>query len=265
MSDTLSGPGLNVDMHPGGVAVLSLDRPGAGNSINLALAEALDAAVTRLADEPGLVALVLTGAGGKFFCTGGDLKEYRAIADRDDLEAVFGRVRQVLDRLEDFPVPVIAAVEGYALGGGAELVLACDHRIAAAGAQLGFAQVRLGIVPGWNGIERLVRAAGRWRAIEMLSTGRRLDAQEALVVGLVDRVVADGAALEAALALAAELRHAAPLALRAVKRLVSEAETGGRAARTDAAERFAALWFSADHREAEAAFAEKRKPVFSGH
>jgi enoyl-CoA hydratase len=256
---------LSVEIRDGGVAVLSLTRPAAGNSINVSLAEALEEALTRLTDEPGLVALIVTAAGGRFFCTGGDLKEYRAIETRDDLEAVFGRVRRVLDRLEEFPVPVIAAVEGYALGGGAELVLACDHRIAAAGAQLGFAQVRLGIVPGWNGIERLVRAAGRWRATDLLATGRRLDAQEALAVGLLDRVVPDGHALQAAFAFAAELRHAAPMALTAVKRLVADAEARGRESRAGAADLFADLWFSADHREAEAAFAEKRKPVFGGH
>lgn len=257
-------PDLSLEIRPDGVAVLTLNRPGAGNAINRALAEALDAAMTRLAAEPGLVALVVTGAGGRFFCTGGDLKEYRGIETRDDLEAVFGRVRAVLDRLEAFPLPVIAAVEGYALGGGAEMVLACDHRIAGQGAQLGFAQVRLGIVPGWNGIERLVRAAGRWRAIELLATGRRLPADEAQAVGMIDRVVPDGTALEAALTLAAELRQAAPLVLAAVKRLVAEAEAQGRASRAGAADSFAELWFSADHREAEAAFAEKRKPVFAG-
>lgn len=255
---------LLVERH-GDAAVLTLNRPQAGNSINAELSAALDEALARLAGDRTLRALVLTGAGQKFFCTGGDIKEYRALADRSAVEAVFGRTRRALDRLEDFPVPTIAAVEGHALGGGTEIVLACDLAIAGATARFGLPQVRLGIVPGWNGIERLVRRCGRGAALRMIAGGEPVDAAAARDLALVDEVAPAGAALEAALRLAGSFSAAAPLALVQAKRLVAAAaRQGAEALRADACASFAELWFSADHREAEAAFMEKRAPRFVG-
>lgn len=248
-----------------GVAVLTLNRAQAGNSVNAELSAALDAALTGLEGDLSLRALIVTGAGGRFFCTGGDIKEYRALSDRAAVEAVFGRTRDVLDRIERFPVPTIAAVEGFALGGGAEIVLACDHAVAGETARIGFPQVRLGIVPGWNGIERLVARCGRRAALRLAAGGEPLAAASAEAAGLLDRVVPAGAAFEAALDFAEPLKAAAPLALRAAKRLVAAATTAlNDARRTDAAATFADLWFTRDHREAEAAFAEKRAPRFTG-
>ena len=247
------------------VAILTLNRPHAGNSINAELSAALDEALPPLAADPGLRALIVQGAGGKFFCTGGDIKEYRALADPQEVERIFGRTRRVLDCLEDFPVPTIAAVEGHALGGGAEFVLACDVAIAGDAARFGLPQARLGIVPGWNGIERLVRRCGRRAALRMVAGGEPIGAEGARAAGLVDETVPAGGALDAALALAAAFAKAAPLALRQAKRLVSAADSArSDAVRSQAAAAFVELWFSADHREAEAAFAEKRAPSFVG-
>jgi enoyl-CoA hydratase/carnithine racemase len=171
----------------------------------------------------------------------------------------------VLDRIEGFPVPTIAAVEGHALGGGAEIVLACDHAFAGSTARIGFPQVKLGIVPGWNGIERLVARCGRRTALKFVARGDPVDAEEAQRAGLIDAVVPTGAALDAALALASSYKTVAPLALRQAKRLVAAAAPRlDEQRRADAAAAFVDLWFTSDHREAERAFAEKRAPRFRG-
>lgn len=249
----------------GGAAILTLNRPAAGNSVNAELAAALDEALPQLAADTALRALVIQGAGTRFFCTGGDIKEYRALANADEVERIFGRTRRVLDLIEDFPVPTIAAVEGHALGGGAEIALACDLAVAGETARFGMPQVRLGIVPGWNGIERLVRRCGRPAALRMVAGGEPISAEAARAAGIVEEVVPAGQALDAALALAASFGKAGPLALRQAKALVAAADfTRSDALRSQAAAAFVQLWFSADHHEAEAAFAEKRTPCFVG-
>jgi enoyl-CoA hydratase/carnithine racemase len=249
----------------GTTAVLTLNRPETGNSINVALSTALDDALTQLAEDSALRALIIRGAGPKFFCTGGDIKEYRALARREDIQTVFDRTRRALDGLEDFPVPTIAAVEGHALGGGAEIVLACDLACSGSTATFGFPQVRLGIVPGWNGIERLVRRCGRATALRLAAGGETINAEAAKSIGLIEQIVPAGEAFDAALALAASFAKAAPLALRQAKRLTIAADrTRDPVLRAQAAEAFADLWFSADHREAEEAFIQKRTPSFTG-
>lgn len=156
---------------------------------------------------------------------------------------------------------MIAAINGYALGGGAELALACDLRFASADAQIGFPQSRLGLITGWNGVERLVRLVGRAEAMRMLLTAERLSAAGALAKRIVDVVPGNGTALEYAVSFLSNL-SAAPLAISAVKRAVratSQPDVGDVTAAI-----FEQLWFTDDHREAEAAFAEKRSPVFRG-
>src|ERR1700712_2517515 len=180
-----------------GVAlVLTIDRVGAGNSLDLRTAEALSTAVSDAAANSDLRAIVITGAGDRFFCAGGDLKAYQAIESTELLESTFGRVRILLDQLESCPLPVIAAINGYALGGGMELALACDLRIATQGASIGFPQSRLGLIPGWNGVERLVETVGRSRAMDLLLKGERIDAKRAEEIGLIDFVI-DGSAMQA--------------------------------------------------------------------
>ena len=150
---------LEVDAE--GVAWLTFNRPEVRNALNLTMVEDVRAALRALQARDDVKVLVITGAGDKFFCSGGDIKQYRALRTREQLDDAFARPRRVLDRLEALPVPVIAAVNGYALGGGAELMLACDVRLAAAGARIGFPYVRLSLIPGWHGVERLVRTCGR--------------------------------------------------------------------------------------------------------
>ena len=142
----------------------------------------------KLEKDRDLVAIIITGEGDKFFSSGGDIKQYRELVTREQLQSAFARPRRLLDRLEALPVPVIAAVNGIALGGGAELMLACDVRIAAPAASIGFPYVRLGLTPGWHGAERLTRAIGYANAMHLLTTGEPVDAAEALRLGLVNRV-----------------------------------------------------------------------------
>lgn len=248
----------------GGAALLTIDRPHAGNSISAEVTTALEAAVDALERDRDLVAIVITGAGDKFFSSGGDIKQYRELVTREQLQSAFARPRRLLDRLEALPVPVIAAVNGIALGGGAELMLACDVRFAASTASIGFPYVRLGLTPGWHGAERLTRAIGYANAMHLLTTGEPVDADEALRLGLVNRVC-DGSVVETALALTQKLAEAAPLSLAATKRvLLAASHLPREEARRIAEDDFADLWLSEDHREAEAAFAAKRRPVFKG-
>jgi enoyl-CoA hydratase/carnithine racemase len=248
----------------GGAALLTIDRPQAGNSISAEVTAALEGAVDALERDRDLVAIVITGAGDKFFSSGGDIKQYRELVTREQLQSAFARPRRLLDRLEALPVPVIAAVNGIALGGGAELMLACDVRFAAPAASIGFPYVGLGLIPGWHGAERLTRAIGYANAMHLLTTGEPVDAAEALRLGLVNRVC-DASVVDAALALTEKLAEAAPLSLAATKRvLLASSHLPREEARRMAEDAFADLWLSEDHREAEAAFAAKRRPVFKG-
>lgn len=250
----------------GSALVLTLSRPEAGNSIDLDTARALRRALDACRGDRGVRSIVITGDGSRFFCTGGDVKRYRALQDVAELARVFGTVRDLLDQIEALDQPVIAAINGYAVGGGVELALACDIRIAQASARLALPQAKLGIIPGWDGIERLVDTVGRSAAMMILLSGRQYPAAEALAIGLVDEVAQEGTtALDAALACAAEFDSAAPMSIGATKRTVLHCLRSPRTtARAFAADTFGELWFSADHREAEAAFIEKRAPRFGG-
>jgi len=169
-----------------GLAVITIDRPHARNAISLStmdrLAEALDGA-------EGARALVITGAGDKAFVSGGDLKELAAIRTEEDAAAMARKMRAVCDRIAAFPGPVLAALNGHALGGGAEVAVSADIRIAADDIRIGFNQVALEIMPAWGGAERLAALVGRSRALLLAGTGEILDAAEAERVGLVQRVV----------------------------------------------------------------------------
>jgi enoyl-CoA hydratase len=169
-----------------GLAVLTIDRPHARNAISLdtmdQLEKALDAA-------EGASALAITGAGDRAFVSGGDLKELSKIRTEEDAAAMARRMRSICDRLASFPAPVIAALNGHALGGGAEVAVAADIRLAADDIKIGFNQVALEIMPAWGGAERLAELVGKSRALLLAGTGAVLDAAEAERIGLIDRVL----------------------------------------------------------------------------
>jgi len=199
-----------------GIATVTLDRPEALNAISTELARALAATFEPLATRRDLRAVVLTGAGDRGFCAGADLKERSGFDDhgwfvqREVFRRAFGSVRRC-------PLPTVAAVFGFALGGGCELALACDLVVAADDAALGLPEVRLGLVPAGGGTQLLVRRVGRSVAKDLVLTGRRVDAAEARRLGLVDRVVPRTGLQQAARGLAAEIAANAPTAVRLAK------------------------------------------------
>jgi enoyl-CoA hydratase/carnithine racemase len=242
------------------VALVTLDRPEALNAISTELALDLAAAMEPLATDPGVGAVVLTGAGERAFCVGADLKQRAGFDDqgwltqREAFRRGFASVRRC-------PLPTVAAVAGFALGGGAELALACDLVVAGDDATFGLPEVRLGLVPAGGGTQLLVRRVGRSVAKDLVLTGRRVGAEEAARLGLADRVVPHGEVLAAATALAAEIAGNAPTAVRMAKWAVDlGADLPVEAAMEveDQAWRRAVL--SDDRREGIAAWVEKRDP-----
>ncbi|WP_405813229.1 enoyl-CoA hydratase/isomerase family protein [Streptomyces sp. NBC_01390] len=222
-----------------GLAVITINRPHARNAIAPATMDELDQALDAVA---GARALVITGAGDRAFVSGGDLKELAAIRTEDEALAMALRMRGVCDRLAAFPGPVIAALNGHAFGGGAEVAVAADIRIAADDIRIGFNQTALAIMPAWGGAERLAALVGRGRALLLAGTAQVLDAPEAERLGLVDRVLPRAAFAEGWRTLAHRL---ATRPAQEIKRVVS-----GNLTPEEAARAFARLWVSEEHWQA---------------
>jgi len=244
---------LNATLRPDGVGHLELNRPEVRNAINLELVQALHAQLDAWQRERGLRCVVLSGAGGKAFAGGADIAELR---ERTHREGFLGLNQVLFQKVEEFPVPVIAAIDGYALGGGLELALACDLRVASKGAKVGVPEVTLGIYPGAGGTWRLPRVVGLGRAKELVFTGRVVDAVEAHGFGLFEQLV-ETDALSAAFALAAQIVKNSPLALQVAKVSLNALNHGNT---TQAVERLgqALLFDSEDKRARMTAFLEKR-------
>ena len=244
-----------------GVMLVTLNRPAAGNSLSSQMArELLD--LWRADGTRGQRAIVLTGAGDRIFCAGADLKERDGMSDAQWVEQhrLFEAMR---DALLDLPCPVIAAVNGAAYGGGAEIALACDFAYASPGARFALTEVKLGIMPGLGGTQNLARAAGERRAREVLLTGEPFSADDALTWGVVNRVTND--VVGDALATAAKIAANAPLSVQAIRRSLREG-VGAPMRQAIEAELAAydTLTPTADRREGIAAFNEKRSPRFEG-
>src|SRR5690242_1028334 len=201
----------------GGTEVWTIDGEARRNSISLAMLRELGEHLARAGDDRALRVGVITGAGDKAFCAGADLKE-RARMSADDVHAFHDGLRRALRGIEEAPQPFVAALNGAALGGGLELALACDRRIAAEGAQLGLPEVPLGISPGGGGTRRLARLVGVAHAKDLVLTGRRISSAEALAMGLVTQLAPGPRLLEAALETAARIARNAPVSLRQAKR-----------------------------------------------
>lgn len=248
----------------GPVAILTLNRPEALNALSPELLDELEDRMDLIERTPGTQVIVLTGAGGRAFSAGADIVHMQA-ASALEARAYARRGHELTDRIEDFPKPVIAAVNGYALGGGCELALACDIRIAAETARFGQPEVNLGIVPGWGGTQRLARATSLGFAKEMILTGRPVDAAEALRVGLVNHVHPAGELIDRAVEMAEEIASKPPWTIASAKALCNLALDGdlkGHLAREIDA--FALAFTTPEQREGMTAFFEKRPPDFSG-
>jgi len=248
----------------GTVAWVLLNRPEAANALSRALVAALRAELTALASVHELSAVVLASAEGKAFCAGADLKE-RLGMSLDQTRAFLDDLGALVRAIEDFPRPVIAALSGSAFGGGLEIALACDLRLADDTATMALSEVRLGIIPGAGGTQRLSRLCGVAVAKELILTGRRIDATEALRMGLVSRVVAKADLRAAIDGLCADLASAGPLALTAAKQAI-DAGFGEPMNEALKIERtcYERVLVSDDRNEGLRAFAEKRRPNFRG-
>ncbi|HEY6515515.1 MAG TPA: enoyl-CoA hydratase-related protein [Steroidobacteraceae bacterium] len=244
-----------------GVALLRLNRPDRLNALNMAVRESLAAHFTELASDEAVRCVVLTGD-EKAFAAGADVAE---LAQRSPTDEAFAKSRAAWAAVERYRRPIIAAVNGFALGGGCELALHCDIIIAGEGAKLGQPEVKLGIMPGAGGTQRFLRAAGKFSAMRWLLTGDLLSASQAQQLGLVSEVLPDGEVLKHALQLAARIAALPPLAVAAIK----DAVLRGADLPLDAALRlegqsFQQLFTSEDRAEGMRAFLEKRKPEFKG-
>jgi enoyl-CoA hydratase/carnithine racemase len=246
------------------VATVTMSLPDKLNAMDRQTFEELRRAAARAAEDPDVGAVVVTGA-GRAFSSGLDLAEFAGMAEVDHADTVIGELQRAIGAFELLPKPVVAAVNGLAVGGGLQLAIACDLRLAAASAQFASWEMRWAIVPDLGGTERLPRLIGLGRAKELVFTGRQVGAAEAEQIGLVNRVVPDADLALAAAELAAGLASGPTLALGMAKQLLNEAFDRGVSEGLSAARRAQRLTLaSADHREARAAFAERRPPRFSG-
>ncbi len=245
------------------VATLVINRPDKRNALDATVRRELIAALDALRDDPDVRVVVFTGAGDKAFIAGADISELAKRTPVEQRAVMEGR--RIFDEIAAFPKPTIAMINGYAFGGGCELALACDVRIAARSAKLGQPEVRLGILPGGGGTQRLPRLIGAGRALRMLLTGEAVGAEEAERIGLVDQVVADDELHATATALARQIAGHSPLALRLAKDAVRAAfDMPLAAGLAYERELFITAFASDDKAEGVRAFLEKRAPAFRG-
>jgi enoyl-CoA hydratase/carnithine racemase len=245
----------------GCVASIRIDRPEARNALNGAVREGLAAIFTELAAADDIRCAVLTGT-DKVFAAGADIK---AMAEAHPIDMMLRSSERTWAPIKDFPKPLIAAVNGFALGGGCELAMHADIIIAGEGARFGQPEIKVGIIPGSGGTQRLVRAVGKFKAMKILLTGEFLSARDAEAMGLVTEVVPDDQVLDHALALARSIAALPPLAARKIKELVLQ----GSDLPLDAAlllerQAFQLMFDTADQKEGMAAFLQKRPPAFKG-
>jgi enoyl-CoA hydratase len=248
----------------GPVATITITRPRVLNALDAQTLDELDRAAETLAGDPTVRAVIVTGAGERAFAAGADIAEIAQLRPADAL-AHARRGQQAFDRIERMAKPSIAAVNGFALGGGCELALACTFRLASETARFALPEVDLGLMPGFGGTQRLPRLIGMGRALDLLLTGRQIAADEALRIGLVSTVVPGSQLLQAARALAETLARKPPLSVRCIMQAV-QAGADGPLERAEAIEAglFGLVTSTADMREGTRAFLEKRTPTFKG-
>jgi enoyl-CoA hydratase/carnithine racemase len=247
-----------------GVLLLVLNRPEVMNALNFALLESLQNEIASARFRSGLRVVIVTGAGEKAFCSGADLKE-RVGLPPDEVRRFVFTIRSLFSAIEQLNKPVIAGVNGFALAGGTELALACDIRIASRTASMGLTETRLAIIPGGGGTQRLPRLIGAGRAKELIFTGRRVGSDEALQIGLVNRVCEPGDLLENCREMAAQICEAGPIAIEQAKLAINFGlQTDIQTGLAIESSAYAVTIPTEDRLEGLAAFKEKRKPVFKG-
>jgi enoyl-CoA hydratase len=247
-----------------GILVLTVDRPKVLNALNAQTMEEIDSVFKSARSDQAVKAVIVIGGGEKAFVAGadiGELAQKTPITGKETSE----RGQEILSFIERFPKPVIAAINGFALGGGCELALACHIRIASDTAQIGLPEVTLGIIPGYGGTQRMARLLGKGKALELICTGERINAEEAERIGLVNKVVPPDQLMGTAEAMARKIMSRGPLAVRAaIEAVMSGSEMPFEEGQFLEATLFGLLCASEDTKEGMAAFIEKRKADFKG-
>ena len=248
----------------GGIRTLTINRPDKLNALNSETLDALHQAFDAAAADDAVRVVVLTGSGAKAFVAGADISEMNGLTPVQGRDFSL-RGQRMMRRVEKMPKPVIAAVNGFALGGGLELAMCCHLRIAADSAKVGQPEINLGLIPGFGGSQRLLRLAGRAATLELCLTGAPIDAARARELGIVNRVVPADQLMDETMKLAGQLANAAPLALRA---MIDSVNIGGECGIEEGLEyesaQFGLVFSTDDMREGTSAFLDKRKPAFKG-
>ncbi|GAJ40020.1 enoyl-CoA hydratase [Saccharococcus caldoxylosilyticus] len=255
---------VSYELQENGIAIVTLNRPEAANALSSSLLNELSELLGDLAFRKDIRVVIVTGAGEKVFCAGADLKE-RAGMNETEVRKTVALIRETINQVEQLPQPVIAVLNGSAFGGGLELALACDIRVAVDTAQLGLTETSLGIIPGAGGTQRLPRLIGKGKAKELIFTAKRITAQEAAQIGLVEYVVPRAQLMEKALEIAGQIAANAPIAVRQAKLAVNrgldvDLATGLRLEQMA----YEVTIPTKDRLEGLQAFKEKRKPVYKG-
>ncbi len=255
---------LLLEVGDDGVATLTVNRPDKLNALNNTVLDELEDAVDWIADEEGVRGILICGAGDKAFVAGADIKELAGLDVERGREAS-RKGQRIFQKIEGLGKPVIAVVEGYALGGGCELAMACHLRIASKKAVFGLPETSLGLLPGYGGTQRLTRLIGRGRAMEMILTANHIKADLALAYGLINRLVSDGSAADEAKDLMGAILSRGPVAVRMVMKAIDAAAGDPEEGYHTEARLFGKLCGTKDFKEGTSAFLEKRKPQFKGN
>ncbi|MBX2922438.1 MAG: enoyl-CoA hydratase/isomerase family protein [Chitinophagaceae bacterium] len=248
----------------GGILIITINRPDKLNALNKKVIEELAAVINDVYADPNIRSVIITGSGSKAFVAGADISEFSTLNSQGGKELAERGQNLVFNKIENSPKPFIAAVNGFALGGGCELAMACHFRVASDNAKFGQPEVNLGLIPGYGGTQRLTRLIGKGRAMELLMTGALIDAKAALDYGLVNYVVPPTGLLNKTKELAELINSKAPLAVAGCINAVNAAFDNSKKGYEVEISIFGNLFDTEDAKEGAAAFMEKRKPLFSG-
>lgn len=252
-----------------GILTITINRPDKLNALNAAVFTELDAAMDEVYQNPEIRSVIITGAGSKAFVAGADITEFAGL-DKDGAMALAKRGQDVFSKIENCGKPVVAAVNGFALGGGCELAMACHFRLASENAKFGQPEVNLGLIPGYGGTQRLTQLVGKGKSMELQMTAHMVDANEALQIGLVNHVTTAESLLQRTKDILDVIISKAPVAVSKIIECVNvavvsdSAYTNGKSGYDKEVESFGDCFITEDMKEGTAAFLEKRKPVFKG-
>lgn len=247
-----------------GIYTIAINRPDKLNALNKQVIEELSAAIDEVINKNEIKAAIITGTGPKAFVAGADISEFLTLDETTGKLLAKKGQHTVFSKIENCPKPILAAVNGFALGGGCELAMACHFRLASTNAKFGQPEVNLGLIPGYGGTQRLTQLVGKGKAMELMMTGNMIDAEEAKYLGLVNEVTSPEFLLEKTTAILQLIISKAPLAIKHIIELTNIAAVGDKDGLSEEINAFGKLFDTADVKEGASAFLEKRKPVFIG-